>query len=75
MLLLRVCENESRGKKIRPPLIRDRNEMVIPRVAGVWILPNVTITFYYGNYCLYCYEDSRNVIWQANTKILVILCS
>lgn len=65
------------GKKpsdLKSPLTRDRNEMEIQLVAGMWVLPNVTLTFYYGNYCLYYYEDSRNLIQQANTKPLLILC-
>lgn len=48
--------------------------MAIQLMAGMWRLPNVTIAFYYRNYCLYCYEDHRKLIWQANTTPLLILC-
>ena len=42
-------------------LTRARSEAATQPVARTWVLPNVTVTFYYGNYCLYHYEDSRNV--------------
>lgn len=43
----------------------------IQPLAGMRVLPNGSITFYYGSYCLYHLEDSRNLIWQLNTKSLL----